>query len=145
MADAPSQEREKKPLPVDDDFYEHLRLGGVEVCACDSTEEGNLVRFVLGREKIASALRQNQGRFDLHGPKVVVAPDDLEEAQAILARGISPELREEFGAATAEEEFQEPECPHCGSKEVVLESVEPTNQWLCEACEVRWDDAIPEE
>ena len=37
-------------------------------------------------------------------------------------------------------EFEAPKCPKCGAEDPVLESVEPTNTWLCEACGKRWTE-----
>jgi hypothetical protein len=73
-------------------------------------------------------------------PRLIVAPDDANAAQRILtsARLIASEV----GAESADP-FVEPTCPNCGAPDPLLESVEPTNQWRCEACDHLWSDSEP--
>lgn len=71
-----------------------------------------------------------------NGPRVVVKPKDAERASEIFSAAPSEALTDETAAASAE--YDIPHCPACGSEEIVLESVDPVNQWLCEACGHMW-------
>jgi hypothetical protein len=119
-----------------------LQMGGVALCECDTTEEANFVSFILGEERIASEIRRNEGRFDLRLPQVLVAPDDLEKAKQIVNSANLTELRPRFEAesAIASRDFAPPACPTCSSEELLLETVEPTNTWVCEVCGTTWQD-----
>lgn len=67
-------------------------------------------------------------------PRLIVSPDDYNAAQLILSQAPT---------ATSEEAgFSGPACPNCGTPDPVLESVEPTNQWRCEACNHTWNDTV---
>ncbi len=70
--------------------------------------------------------------------RLIVAPDDASAAQRILtsAKVIGADADEETAAFTG------PACPKCGTPDPLLESVEPTNQWRCEACDHIWSDPV---
>ncbi len=70
-------------------------------------------------------------------PRLIVAPDDANAAQRILT---SAKLMASEADADRPEAFVEPTCPNCGTSDPLLESVEPTNQWRCEACNHAWSD-----
>ena len=82
---------------------------------------------------------QEFGRRYAH---VVVAADQLEQARAIATQPIPQEIV--YGEAEAEPEFVEPECPKCGSNDVVLEGVDPKNRWRCEECGEQWLAELPQ-
>jgi predicted RNA-binding Zn-ribbon protein involved in translation (DUF1610 family) len=70
-----------------------------------------------------------------------VAPAHAKAASSILSRP----LAEKYQSAAEDEmemteEYVEPACPACGAVEPVLESVDPANQWRCEACGNVWMD-----
>jgi len=69
---------------------------------------------------------------------VVVAADQLEQAIEIANQPIPKEIVEESKAEVPE--YVPPSCPKCGAEDPVLESAEPTNAWLCEACGAQWSD-----
>lgn len=124
--------------------YELLQMGGDALCECETTQEAELICFVLDRQKIYAVTRRNTGVTDVRPPQVLVAPDDLGKAQAILDKEIPPELREEFESLPVELDFQNPPCPMCGSLDALLECVDPANHWLCGDCGTQWQDALPE-
>jgi hypothetical protein len=70
--------------------------------------------------------------------RLIVAPDDANAAQRLLtsAKVIGADADEETA------EFAGPACPKCGTPDPLLESVEPTNQWRCEACNHTWSDPV---
>ena len=66
-------------------------------------------------------------------PRLIVSPSDAQAAHLILSR---PDASGDAGAAI----FTESTCPECGAADPVLEAVDPTNHWHCEACDHRWQD-----
>jgi hypothetical protein len=107
---------------------------------CDTREEAWQISEVLKQAGIESWIEAPaQGSLDLTGPRVVVAADELEEAQAIAARPIPQDVIDQSKVRV--EDFVPPTCPKCGAADPLLESVEPTNLWLCEVCGAEWSEA----
>jgi hypothetical protein len=86
--------------------------------------------FTAGIESVIPGRVQGS----MSAPRVVVAPRDAVNAALILSRPIAGEASEDGM------DFVEPTCPVCGTADPLLESVEPTNQWRCEACDHVWSD-----
>ena len=83
--------------------------------------------------------------MDVRGTRVVVAPEDAEEAARVLSQPLAERFRREVEEAVPEE-FALPQCPKCGGNETLLEAVEPANQWHCDDCGHDWleEDLSPE-
>lgn len=120
---------------------EDLYLAGTIVREYDTVKEAKLASFVLELAQIEAAVVDGQASFDLRPPSVRVAPEDVERADALLAQPISAEIRADFEATLHAPDFEVPKCPRCASEGVLLEGVEPTNQWRCEDCGHSWKDA----
>jgi hypothetical protein len=60
----------------------------------------------------------------------------LDEAREVAAQPIAQDVIDEFRQEVPE--YIPPKCPKCGTEDPVLESAEPTNSWLCEACGKQW-------
>jgi ribosomal protein S27AE len=90
-------------------------------------------------------LQDDGSRIDTRGPRVVVAPEDAEEAAVLLSQALTEGFRTEADEVVPEE-FEVPACPKCGSHETLLEAVEPANRWLCDGCGHEWleEDVAPE-
>jgi hypothetical protein len=86
-----------------------------------------------------------QGSSDMRAPRVVVAPDDAEHAASVLAQLTTEHLSADSDDSPIDEfqAFEEPRCPACGADESVLESVDPVNEWHCEACGKNWLEEEP--
>ncbi|MGB7169266.1 MAG: hypothetical protein WA374_21530 [Acidobacteriaceae bacterium] len=109
------------------------------LCACDTREEAWQISEVLKRAGIESWIEAPaQGSLDLTGPRVIVAADELEDARAIAARPIPQEIIDQSKVRVVD--FVPPACPKCGAADPLLESVEPTNMWLCEVCGAEWSE-----
>lgn len=132
-------DRENGYEPFDD-----LRMGGVTIREYDTVNDARLAGYVLDLAGIRAAVVDASGGFDLRTPFVRVAPEDAEKAAAILAQPISAKTRADYEAMRNLPDFEAPACPHCSCSEVLLEEFEPNNQWLCEECGHRWEDAAPE-
>jgi hypothetical protein len=126
------------------DLYpsELLKLGGLSVCECSTDDEAELCNYVLSLAKIRSVVVLGRGKLDLRTPQVKVAPDDVDRARRILDKPIEEDLRREFEEQRNVGDFQFPICPACSSPDVLLESTEPENEWLCETCGRRWSDSM---
>jgi ribosomal protein S27AE len=128
--------------PQDD--WPHEFTWKTTLCECANQQEAWLLSEALRRAGIESWIdgKRSSSRyanFDLRNPRVVVAADQLEEAQAIAARPIPPEIVDESNAETPE--FQLPVCPKCGAGDPILAGVDPVNSWQCGACGHSWSDA----
>lgn len=99
-------------------------------------EAASAAYYALTREGVnAIVVSPKNAKSD--GPRVVVTPKDAERAAAIFSQLSTDKLTEETLEETAAE-FEVPRCPSCGSEEIVLESVDPVNQWQCEDCGHTW-------
>jgi hypothetical protein len=107
------------------------------LCECESAGEAWEIHKALRSAGIDSWVEE-AGRTYRFNSRVVVAADQLEQAQAIAARPIPQEIIEEYNQEVPE--YVLPKCPKCGVEDPVLESAEPTNSWLCEACGAQWTD-----
>ena len=67
-----------------------------------------------------------------------VDEQNASRAEEVLAapRAMTASRSEEEDA----EDFEAPMCSQCGSSDPLLESIEPSNTWLCENCGHRWMD-----
>lgn len=113
------------------------------LCDCESNSHAWQLFEVLKRQGIESWVRQvSPASTDIRGPQVYVAADQLEQSQAIAAQPIPQDIIEDWN--TEIPEFELPACPLCGSQDgPVLESADPVNAWLCEACGAQWTDPSP--
>jgi hypothetical protein len=108
------------------------------LCECDTSQEAWQVGETLRRAGIESWVTGSRSTWDVSGPRVQVAADQLEQAQAVLASPIPPEVIAESQMEVPE--FALPGCPQCGASDPLLESVDPVNTWLCESCGAEWSD-----
>lgn len=123
--------------------FEDLRLAGVLVREYDTAHEASLAVYVLDLAGIQAVMGESNGRFDLSLPFVKVAPENAEKAAALLDQPIPAGIRADHDAMRSLPDFEVPACPHCSWPEVLLDEVEPTNQWLCGECGHRWADPLP--
>jgi len=122
------------------------------LCACNEQSEAWQIYEVLKRAGIESWIVRKGARnvvvwdeMMAGNIQVLVAADQLDEARGIAARPIPREIIEEskdFDAPA--EEYVPPTCPKCHAEDPVLESADPSNNWLCEACGARWSDPLPD-
>jgi hypothetical protein len=115
------------------------------LCACDAPEEAWQISEVLRRAGIESWIeRPGTGRAAAWDEgmvgnfQVLVAADQLDAARQIAAQPIPQEIVEQ--SKIEPPEFEPPRCPGCGAADPVLESVDPSNSWLCEACGMQWTE-----
>ncbi|MGA9061473.1 MAG: hypothetical protein WB341_07385 [Terracidiphilus sp.] len=114
------------------------------LCICETQEEARQLSEALKQAGIDSWIEGTRkyspyADFVQASPRVLVAADQLDQARAIAARPIPPEMVAE--SAMKEPEFTPPACPKCGAADPVLESVNPENTWRCEQCGEQWTES----
>jgi hypothetical protein len=114
------------------------------LCECETQEQVMQMAEALRRAGIDSWIDQPTSRFFVRNPRVFVAADQLEQARMVAAQPIPQDIVEELKKEEAEEpqSFEIPVCPKCKAEDPTLESVEPSNNWLCESCGFTWSDPI---
>jgi hypothetical protein len=113
------------------------------LCECNDGREAWQLAQALKRAGIECWVEPPRGGIVY--PRVLVPADQLEEARAIAAQPIPQDIVEESKDLENEpEEYEPPTCPKCHAEDPVLESADPSNNWLCEACDARWSDPIPD-
>jgi len=110
------------------------------LCECDSEEQALAICQALTRAGIENWYERPGSRMGIWGSRIVVAADQLEEAHEIAAKPIAQDVIDELRQEVPE--YVPPKCPKCGTEDPVLESAEPTNSWLCEACGNQWTEPI---
>lgn len=116
------------------------------LCECETSEQAQQLVEALRKAGIdgwvddaGSGSRYSMSSLDY--PRVLVAADQLEQARTIAAQPIPQEIIDEEKEEVPD--FVEPKCPKCGSDDVVLEGVDPTNTWRCEQCDAQWSESPP--
>jgi hypothetical protein len=107
-------------------------------------EQASQIYEVLKRAGIECWIDRSRNYLPLTDPgvRVLVASDQLEAADAILAHPIPPDIVEQSKAEQAE--YQLPVCPACGAPDPILESASPTNSWKCDVCGKEWSETAPQ-
>ncbi len=115
------------------------------LCECDTLQEANELSAALKQAGIDNWIEGPRpsaysayASLDLMNPRVLVAADQLDQARAIAARPIPPEIVAD--SQTKLPEFVPPSCPKCGASDPVLEGVDPVNSWKCDKCGQSWTD-----
>jgi hypothetical protein len=122
----------------EEDKSSHEYTWKTHLCACDTTKQAWQLSSALKRAGIESWVENASNGADIGCPRVLVAADQLDQAREVAARPIPPEVVEESQLEVPE--FEPPQCPRCRAEDPVLESVDPANSWLCEACGKQWTD-----
>jgi hypothetical protein len=126
------------PAAEEGDSGPHDYTWKTALCDCDTVEQAQALSAALLQAGLDSWI-QGSHEFGRRYARVLVAADQLDRARVITA-GPAPQ---EFISESKEEipQFVEPQCPKCGSDDVVLEGVDTQNHWRCEACDAEWSDA----
>jgi hypothetical protein len=106
------------------------------LCECEERDQVYQIREVLKRAGIESWV-QSRG-WGLVYPRILIAADELDRAEAIIANPIPQDIIDESHQTVPEYEL--PRCPGCGAEDPVLEFTEPVNAWKCENCGREWTD-----
>jgi len=120
------------------------------LCRCESIDEAAQRGEMLRRAGIESWVQRPGARFivpwidelAVGDIQINVAADQLDQARAVIAQPIPQDIIDELKAEESTPEFEIPVCPKCKAEDPTLESVEPTNNWLCESCGYTWSDLV---
>ena len=111
----------------------------VPLCDCETTVEARRVAVMLQRAGIDSWIEASAKHY---GPRILVGADQLDQAQVVATRPIAQDILDEERELENAPEYENPTCPECGAPDPTLESVEPSNNWLCESCDHAWSDPV---
>ena len=111
---------------------------------CDSIEEARQRAEMLRRAGIDCWLKAPgaSGSLDMTGYQIEVAADQLDQAQAVVAQPIPQDIIDQINEEQSASAYELPVCPKCGAADPTLESIEPSNNWLCESCGYTWSDPV---
>jgi hypothetical protein len=119
---------------------------------CDSMDEAAARCEVLRRAGIECWIQRPGARFvvpwletGVGDIQINVAADQLDQAQSIVGRQIPQDIFDQIKEEQAAPIYELPSCPKCRNEDPTLESVEPSNNWLCESCGYVWSDPVPDE
>lgn len=109
-----------------------------------SSNEARAAKYLLEQAGIHSWIEgSGQGSLDLRAPRLLVAADQLDEANTALPDILPGDLVLEMGQEV--QDFLVPPCPSCGAADSLLESspeAEQVNHWHCESCGRRWEEKL---
>jgi hypothetical protein len=110
------------------------------LCECDDEEHALAICEMLRRAGIERWYELPGRGWSIGGPRVVVAADQLEEARQVVAKPVPQDILDDLREKVPV--YEPPKCPKCGAEDPVLESAEPSNSWLCEACGKQWTEPV---
>jgi hypothetical protein len=114
-----------------------------QLCECDDGRQAWQLAKALELSGIESWV-QSPGSGVVYW-RVFVPADQLEESRAVADQPIPQDIVEESKDFEKEpEEYIPPTCPKCRTEDPILESADPSNNWLCEACGALWSDPLPD-
>ena len=118
---------------------------------CDSMDEAAARCEMLRRAGIDSWIQRPGSKYvvpwleyGVGDIQINVGADQLGQAQAIVGQPIPQDILDEFKEINAAPDYEIPTCPRCRAADPTLESVEPSNNWLCESCGYTWSDPVSE-
>jgi ribosomal protein L37AE/L43A len=111
------------------------------LCECESGEIAWQLQQALREAGIENWIDgpRHANVLEMSHAQILVAADQLEEAQEIAARPIPQAIVEQSRMEVPD--YEPPLCPACGAEDPVLESADPANAWLCEACGKQWTES----
>jgi hypothetical protein len=116
------------------------------LCECTDLPQARAISRVLMGAGIESWIeRPRQYYVEPSNARVVVAADQLEHARQVLEQPVPQAILDEEWEVQEAPAYELPVCPKCHAADPTLESVEPSNSWLCESCGHTWTDPVPDE
>lgn len=119
---------------------------------CESMDEAAARCEMLRRAGIESWIQRPGSKFAIPWVdglgvgdiQINVAADQLDQAKAIISQPIPQDVIDQIREEELAPAYELPTCPKCGAADPTLESVEPSNNWLCESCGCAWSDPAPD-
>ena len=141
----PDSYRNEFSAEAEGDDEGHHYTWKVPLCNRETVIEAKCVSLMLHRAGIDSWIEATENRGGREWPRVLVAADQLDQARLVAEQPIPQDILDEINDAHSTREYELPTCPQCGAPDPILESVEPSNNWLCESCDHTWSDPLPED
>jgi hypothetical protein len=144
--------REDSDLDPDNEVVAREYTWKTGLCRYDSIDEVAQRCEMLSRAGIETWVQRPESRFNIpwiDGPgvgdiQINVAADQLDQARSVIAQPIPQDIIDQLKREEEAPAYEIPICPKCKAEDPILESVEPTNNWLCESCGYTWSDPIPD-
>ncbi|MGC2635602.1 MAG: hypothetical protein WA294_00375 [Acidobacteriaceae bacterium] len=143
---APSEKSDEDDSPSDDSGDDTAEgrstyTWKTDLCARDTYEEAWQVAEMLRRAGIESWPDRPGDTFGNETApsepiRILVAADQLDEARAVIAQPVPQDIIDQ--SREKPEDFVPPVCPKCGAADPTLESVVPSDSWICEECGAQW-------
>jgi len=114
------------------------------LCEYHDIAEARAAAKVLMEAGIESWIERPQQYLGPSATCVKVAADQLDHAREVLAQPLPQPLIDEQRELDSAPPYEIPLCPKCRAEDPTLESVEPSNNWLCESCGNTWSDPVPD-
>ncbi len=121
------------------------------LCRCDSIDEAAQRGEMLRRAGIECWVQRPGSRFvvpwleiGVGDIQINVAADQLDQARAVVSQPIPQDIIDQVKEEESTPAYEIPVCPKCGAADPTLESVELSNNWLCESCGQTWSDPVPD-
>lgn len=127
---------------ADENSGPHEYTWKTELCITNSPGEAWQLGEALRRAGIDSWIQGPSNRSGLDGSRLLVAADQLEPARIVASQPIPQDIIDQSRELNNAPEFENPVCPKCRAADPTLESVEPSNNWLCESCGHTWSDPL---
>jgi hypothetical protein len=113
----------------------------VPLCDCETTIEARRVAEMLRRAGIDSWIEAPEVR-GTGAPRILVGADQVDHAQVVAAQPIPQDILDHEKEIEEAAAYELPTCPKCKAADPILESVEPSNNWLCESCGHAWSEPL---
>jgi len=126
----------------DEERESHDYTWKVPLCDCETKVEARRIAGMLQRAGIDTWIEASTKTY---GPRILVAADQLDQAQLVAAQPVPQDILDEEKELENAPQYELPTCPNCGAPDPILESVEPSNNWLCESCDHAWSDPVTED
>jgi hypothetical protein len=145
FGDRPPELVPETPYPDNKVDGPHEYTWKTPLCVCETPAEAWQLSEALKQAGVESwienpARYSQYAEFELTGPRVLVAADQLDQARLVAAQPIPREIVQ--ASEMSASEFKAPKCPACGASDPVLEAVEPENTWRCEQCGKEWTESL---
>jgi ribosomal protein L37AE/L43A len=122
------------------------------LCRCESIDEAAQLGEMLRRAGIESWIQRPGARYPtpwidelgVGDLQINVPADQLDQARAVIAQPIPQDIINQMKEEESTPAYEIPVCPKCKAEDPTLESVEPSNNWLCESCGYTWSDPVPD-
>jgi hypothetical protein len=138
----PVRYRYARPDAASDDEEPHDYSWKTLLCECETQQQVWQLAEALRRAGIDTWVDRPYSKFSERNLRVMVAADQLDQASVIAAQPIPQDIINQVKELDEVPPYQIPVCPKCGATDPTLESVEPSNSWLCESCGHTWSDPV---